>query len=206
RGGAMAGGAPLPALLLAPRPPGLCVAFNVDVSSPRLLRGPPEAQFGYKVLQRRKPKPGWELLVGAPWDGPDGDRRGAVYKCPVGPPNSTCTQVDLGEAPGGNMHLGMTLLHGPGGGFVACAPLWSQECGTSVFSSGICTRMDSELRPVETLANCRRGGADAVCLRARLCFRAGTRARGPRDGDIGESRRLRHCGVPGASPSTPGCP
>ncbi|NWY08120.1 ITA10 protein, partial [Nothoprocta ornata] len=137
---------------------GLCVAFNVDVSSPRLLRGPPEAQFGYRVLQRAAGGRKW-LLVGAPWDGPDGDHRGAIYKCPVGPPNSTCTRVNLGDAalrhgalPARNMHLGMTLLHGPGGGFVACAPLWSQECGTSVFSSGICTRMDSELRPVETLA------------------------------------------------------
>ncbi|NXE57320.1 ITA10 protein, partial [Casuarius casuarius] len=34
----------------------------------------------------------------------------------------------------------------------ACAPLWSQECGTSVFSTGVCTRLDGDLRPVETLA------------------------------------------------------
>ncbi|NWX94510.1 ITA10 protein, partial [Nothoprocta pentlandii] len=86
------------------------------------------------------------LLVGAPWDGPDGDHRGAIYKCPVGPPNSTCTRVNLGEAPGGRGGRGSL------GARAACAPLWSQECGTSVFSSGICTRMDSELRPVETLA------------------------------------------------------
>lgn len=33
-------------------PPGLCVAFNVDVRDPQLFLGPPEAQFGYKVLQR----------------------------------------------------------------------------------------------------------------------------------------------------------
>ncbi|NXV81974.1 ITA10 protein, partial [Atlantisia rogersi] len=34
----------------------------------------------------------------------------------------------------------------------ACAPLWSQECGTSVFSTGICAQLDSDLRPVGTIA------------------------------------------------------
>ncbi|NXA12319.1 ITA10 protein, partial [Sapayoa aenigma] len=34
----------------------------------------------------------------------------------------------------------------------ACAPLWSQECGTSMFSSGRCVRLDEELRPVGTIA------------------------------------------------------
>ncbi|NXF54819.1 ITA10 protein, partial [Oceanites oceanicus] len=34
----------------------------------------------------------------------------------------------------------------------ACAPLWSQECGTSVFSTGICARLDGDLRPVGTVA------------------------------------------------------
>ncbi|NXN28289.1 ITA10 protein, partial [Nycticryphes semicollaris] len=30
----------------------------------------------------------------------------------------------------------------------ACAPLWSQECGTSVFSTGICAQLDGDLQPV----------------------------------------------------------
>ncbi|XP_014815078.1 PREDICTED: integrin alpha-10 [Calidris pugnax] len=34
----------------------------------------------------------------------------------------------------------------------ACAPLWSQECGTSLFSTGICARLDEDLRPVGTIA------------------------------------------------------
>ncbi|KAM6395324.1 LOW QUALITY PROTEIN: integrin alpha-10 [Rhynochetos jubatus] len=156
-----------------PPPPGLCVGFNIDVGRPR-LHGPAEAQFGYRV-----PRGGggerW-LLVG-PWDG---DRQGDVYKCLVGPPNATCAKANLGTAmawgrglvparlrpyhgparapgsriapgPGHNVHFGMTLLDSKGG-FVACAPLWSQECGTSVFSTGICTRLDGDLRPVGTLA------------------------------------------------------
>ncbi|NXJ56028.1 ITA10 protein, partial [Spizaetus tyrannus] len=34
----------------------------------------------------------------------------------------------------------------------ACAPLWSQACGTSVFSTGICAQLDGDLRPVGTIA------------------------------------------------------
>ncbi|NWS01163.1 ITA10 protein, partial [Motacilla alba] len=34
----------------------------------------------------------------------------------------------------------------------ACAPLWSQECGSSVFSPGRCVRLNRELRPLATVA------------------------------------------------------
>ncbi|RXM90871.1 Integrin alpha-10 [Acipenser ruthenus] len=34
----------------------------------------------------------------------------------------------------------------------ACAPLWSQECGTSVFSNGICAKVDQNFHPTETIA------------------------------------------------------
>ncbi|XP_075301208.1 integrin alpha-10 isoform X2 [Opisthocomus hoazin] len=140
----------LRALLLLP---GLCVGFNIDVRHPRLFHGPPEAQFGYKVLQWAGDGEKW-LLVGAPWDG---DRQGDVYKCRVGPPNGTCAKANLGAAapwlgPGRGAHLGMTLLDSKDGGFVACAPLWSQECGTSVFSPGVCARLDGDLRPVAPIA------------------------------------------------------
>uniref|UniRef100_A0A8B9BUC8 Uncharacterized protein n=1 Tax=Anser brachyrhynchus TaxID=132585 RepID=A0A8B9BUC8_9AVES len=94
-------GAPRPALAVSP---GLCGAFNIDVSSPRLFHGPPEAQFGYKVLQRAAGGDRW-LLVGAPWDGPEGDRRGDVYKCRVGSPNATCAKANLGFPPRGTAAL-----------------------------------------------------------------------------------------------------
>ncbi|KAM9214859.1 LOW QUALITY PROTEIN: integrin alpha-10 [Leptosomus discolor] len=144
----------LPALLLLP---GLCVGFNIDVRRPRLFHGPAEAQFGYKVLQRGGPG---ERVVSCWWGPPwDGDRQGDVYKCRVGPPNATCAKANLGSAapwlsplPGRNVHFGMTLLDSADGGFVACAPLWSQECGTSLFSTGICARLDGDLRPVGTIA------------------------------------------------------
>lgn len=34
----------------------------------------------------------------------------------------------------------------------ACAPLWSQECGTSMFSTGICASVSDDLQPRETIA------------------------------------------------------
>ncbi|NWS78510.1 ITA10 protein, partial [Crotophaga sulcirostris] len=97
------------------------------------------------------------LLVGAPWDG---DRQGDVYKCRVGPPNATCAKANLGTTMAHGVGAAalcplQAVTHpgaGWGGGFGACAPLWSQECGTSVFSTGICARLDGDLRPVGTIA------------------------------------------------------
>lgn len=38
------------------------------------------------------------MLVGAPWDGPSGDRRGDVYRCPVGGSHSApCAKGHLGK-------------------------------------------------------------------------------------------------------------
>ncbi|NXR91800.1 ITA11 protein, partial [Hypocryptadius cinnamomeus] len=53
---------------------------------------------------------------------------------------------------GSTGRLGMTLADSKDGGFVACAPLWSQECGTSVFSPGRCVQLDEELQLVGTMA------------------------------------------------------
>ncbi|XP_036199150.1 integrin alpha-10 isoform X1 [Myotis myotis] len=139
---------------------GLCSPFNLDVHHPRLFPGPPEAEFGYSVLQHVGGGQRW-ILVGAPWDGPSGDRRGDIYRCPIGRShNASCVKVHLGDYPLGNssrpavnMHLGMSLLETDGdGGFMACAPLWSRACGSSVFSSGICAHVDASFRPRGSLA------------------------------------------------------
>ncbi|XP_011229782.1 integrin alpha-10 isoform X1 [Ailuropoda melanoleuca] len=146
----------LPVMVLT----GLCSPFNLDVHHPRLFPGPPEAEFGYSVLQHVGGGRRW-MLVGAPWDGPSGDRRGDVYRCPVGGSHSApCAKGHLGDYPLGNsshpamnMHLGMSLLETDNdGGFMACAPLWSRACGSSVFSSGICARVDASFRPQGSLA------------------------------------------------------
>ncbi|XP_004647909.1 integrin alpha-10 [Octodon degus] len=139
---------------------GLCLPFNLDVHHPRLFTGPPEAEFGYSVLQHVGGGQRW-MLVGAPWDGPSGDRRGDVYRCPVdGPHSAPCAKSHLGDYqlgnsshPAVNMHLGMSLLETDAdGGFLACAPLWSRACGSSVFSSGICARVDASFQPQGSLA------------------------------------------------------
>uniref|UniRef100_A0A2K5VES0 Integrin subunit alpha 10 n=1 Tax=Macaca fascicularis TaxID=9541 RepID=A0A2K5VES0_MACFA len=139
---------------------GLCSPFNLDEHHPRLFPGPPEAEFGYSVLQHIGGGQRW-MLVGAPWDGPSGDRRGDVYRCPVGGAHhAPCAKSHLGDYqlgnsshPAVNMHLGMSLLETDGdGGFMACAPLWSRACGSSVFSSGICARVDASFRPQGSLA------------------------------------------------------
>ncbi|XP_002715428.2 integrin alpha-10 isoform X1 [Oryctolagus cuniculus] len=146
----------LPLMFLA----GLCFSFNLDVHHPRMFPGPPEAEFGYSVLQHVGGGRRW-MLVGAPWDGPSGDRRGDVYRCPIGGFHSApCAKSHLGDhqlgnssRPAVNMHLGMSLLETDGdGGFMACAPLWSRACGSSVFSSGICARVDASFRPQGSLA------------------------------------------------------
>ncbi|NWV58833.1 ITA10 protein, partial [Malurus elegans] len=93
------------------------------------------------------------LLVGAPWDG---DGQGDIYKCGVGLQNSSCAKANLGTTSpwlrSSAGRLGMTLVDSRDGGFVACAPLWSQECGTSVFSSGRCIRLNEELQLMGTIA------------------------------------------------------
>nr|XP_025038537.1 integrin alpha-10 [Pelodiscus sinensis] len=138
---------------------GLCRSFNIDVKKPRIFQGPPEAQFGYKVLQHEAGGEKW-MLVGAPWDGTADNRKGDVYKCVLAERNSsTCAKVNLGDmalrnvsTQIRNMHFGMTLVDNRGDGFVACAPLWSQECGTSLFSTGICTQVDGSFQPTGTIA------------------------------------------------------
>ncbi|ELK29855.1 Integrin alpha-10 [Myotis davidii] len=75
---------------------GLCSPFNLDAHHPRLFPGPPEAEFGYSVLQHVGGGQRW-VLVGAPWDGPSGDRRGDIYRCPIGRShNASCVKVHLG--------------------------------------------------------------------------------------------------------------
>ncbi|KAF6739672.1 Integrin alpha-10 [Oryzias melastigma] len=137
----------------------LCQCFNIDGDHPRIFTGPEDAQFGFSVLQHES---GGEklMLVGAPWDGPSNNRRGDVYKCVVGEErNSNCSKVNLGETALRNVsknlqnsHLGMTLTPDSPDGFLACAPLWSQECGTSKFSTGICASVSDDLQPRKTIS------------------------------------------------------
>ncbi|XP_068108335.1 integrin alpha-10 isoform X2 [Hyperolius riggenbachi] len=146
-------------LLCLLRGQGFVSCFNIDAKRPQVFRGPEEAQFGYSVLQHEADGQKW-VLVGAPWDGPDGSRQGDVYKCAAGAQsNSSCAKVNLGELAlqnvskqMKNMHFGMVLTQDARGGFVACAPLWSQECGSSMYSTGICASVDDSFQPTGTIA------------------------------------------------------
>ncbi|XP_034030611.1 integrin alpha-10 [Thalassophryne amazonica] len=137
----------------------LCQCFNIDVKHPRIFTGPEESLFGFSVLQHATDGEK-SMLVGAPWDGPPNNRRGDVYKCIVGEEkNSNCSKVNLGETALQNVsknlrnaHLGMTLTPDSPDGFLACAPLWSQECGTSMFSTGICASVGDDFEPRETIS------------------------------------------------------
>ncbi|KAM6910650.1 integrin alpha-10 isoform 1-T1 [Xenentodon cancila] len=137
----------------------LCQCFNIDVKHPHIFSGPENALFGFSVLQHEAD--GQKLmLVGAPWDGPANNRKGDVYKCIVGDEkHSSCSKVNLGDTALQNVsknlrnsHLGMTLTPQYPDGFLACAPLWSQECGTSMFSTGICASVSDDFEPRETIA------------------------------------------------------
>uniref|UniRef100_A0A8C9XKR5 Integrin subunit alpha 10 n=1 Tax=Sander lucioperca TaxID=283035 RepID=A0A8C9XKR5_SANLU len=138
---------------------GLCQCFNIDVKNPRIFTGPEDALFGFSVLQHEA-KGEKSMLVGAPWDGPPNNRKGDVYKCVIGEEKySNCSKVNLGEIALRNVsknlrnsHLGMTLTPDSPDGFLACAPLWSQECGTSMFSTGICASVSDDLEPRGTIA------------------------------------------------------
>uniref|UniRef100_A0A8V5GR51 Uncharacterized protein n=1 Tax=Melopsittacus undulatus TaxID=13146 RepID=A0A8V5GR51_MELUD len=126
---------------------GLCVGFNIDVSHPRLFYGPAQAQFGYKVLQ---------------WGGTPMGAIGRDEGSPMGAIGRGGTHpwvlwgggwAPVGSAapwlfpPERNAHFGMTLLDSKDGGFMACAPLWSQPCGTSLYSTGICAPLSPPSHP-----------------------------------------------------------
>ncbi|KAM4580746.1 integrin alpha-10 [Odontesthes bonariensis] len=136
-----------------------CQCFNIDVKHPRIFTGPEDALFGFSVLQHEVDGEK-SMLVGAPWDGPPNNRKGDVYKCVVGEErNSKCSKVNLGETALKNVsknlrnsHLGMTLTPDSPDGFLACAPLWSKECGTSMFSNGICASVSDDLKPRKPIA------------------------------------------------------
>ncbi|KAM4554430.1 integrin alpha-11-like [Fundulus diaphanus] len=51
------------------------------------------------------------------------------------------------------MRLGMTLTsNSKDNSFVTCGPLWSHECGSSLYSTGICTRVNRNFRLTQTIA------------------------------------------------------
>uniref|UniRef100_A0A671QEZ9 Integrin alpha-11-like n=1 Tax=Sinocyclocheilus anshuiensis TaxID=1608454 RepID=A0A671QEZ9_9TELE len=142
-------------------PPWFHDCFNIDTRNHRIIKGPRQTQFGYTVQQHMAGGQKW-LLVGAPLETNGQHQTGDVYKCPLsrrsgGP---SCTKLNLGRISLTNvserkdkMRLGMTLSFNPkDNSFVACGPLWSYECGSSYYSTGICSRVNTSFKFSRTIA------------------------------------------------------
>ncbi|XP_075875483.1 integrin alpha-11a [Nelusetta ayraudi] len=134
----------------------------IDTKTPRIIKGPKQAQFGYTVQQHVGAGGEKWLLVGAPYEMNGPYQTGDVYKCSLRGRNNgnSCSKLNLGRISLTNvserkdkMRLGMTLTSNPtDNSFVACGPLWSYECGSSYYSTGICSRVNASFKFSRTIA------------------------------------------------------
>ncbi|NXX77108.1 ITA11 protein, partial [Urocolius indicus] len=140
--------------------PGLSDTFNIDTRRPKIIAGSKEAYFGYTVQQHDIGGKKW-LVVGAPYETNGQQKTGDVYKCPVtSDTHSNCTKLNLGRVTlsnvserKDNMRLGLSLATNPrDSSFLACSPLWSHECGSSYYTTGMCSRVNSNFRFSKTVA------------------------------------------------------
>ncbi|KAB1257212.1 Integrin alpha-11, partial [Camelus dromedarius] len=131
--------------------------FNVDTRKPRVIPGSRASFFGYTVQQHEISGKKW-LVVGAPLETSGHQKTGDVYKCPATQGN--CTKLNLGRVTlsnvserKDNMRLGLSLATNPkDNSFLACSPLWSHECGSSYYTTGMCSRVNSNFRFSKTVA------------------------------------------------------
>uniref|UniRef100_G3VRC7 Integrin subunit alpha 11 n=1 Tax=Sarcophilus harrisii TaxID=9305 RepID=G3VRC7_SARHA len=129
----------------------------MDTKRPRIIPGSKEAFFGYTVQQHEISGKKW-LVVGAPFETNGHQKTGDIYKCPVVQGN--CSKLNLGRVTlsnvserKDNMRLGLSLTTNPkDNSFVACSPLWSHECGSSYYTTGMCSRVNSNFRFSKTVA------------------------------------------------------
>nr|XP_020461334.1 integrin alpha-11 isoform X1 [Monopterus albus] len=136
--------------------------FNIDTKRHRVIKGPKQAQFGYTVQQHMAARGEKWLLVGAPYEMNGPYQTGDIYKCSLSKRNNGngCSKLNLGRISLTNvserkdkMRLGMMLSSNPkDNSFVACGPLWSYECGSSYYSTGICSRVNASFKFSRTIA------------------------------------------------------
>ncbi|XP_062858941.1 integrin alpha-11 [Trichomycterus rosablanca] len=140
--------------------PGSQDCFSIDTKKAQIIQGPKEVQFGYTVQQHEALGQKW-LLVGAPFEKTGENETGDVYRCPLDSNTSkNCSRLNLGASPLKNvlerrdkMRLGMSLTSNPkDDSFVTCGPLWSYECGSSMYSTGICSRVNSTFNFTHSIA------------------------------------------------------
>ncbi|XP_053811006.1 integrin alpha-11 isoform X1 [Vidua chalybeata] len=140
--------------------PGFGNSFNIDTKRPQIIAGSRESFFGYTVQQHDIGGKKW-LVVGAPYESNGQQKTGDVYKCPVlSDGHGNCTKLNLGRVTlsnvserKDNMRLGLSLATNPrDSSFLACSPLWSHECGSSYYTTGMCSRVNSNFRFSRTVA------------------------------------------------------
>uniref|UniRef100_A0A3B3CNV1 VWFA domain-containing protein n=1 Tax=Oryzias melastigma TaxID=30732 RepID=A0A3B3CNV1_ORYME len=139
--------------------------FNFNMKKFKIFSGSKDAQFGYTVQQHQAGGRAW-LLVGAPFESTAGQQTGDIYKCPLDHRNSAnCSRLNLGEHQTKEvsidnvserkeqMRLGLTLISNPkDNSFVTCGPLWSHECGSSLYSTGFCARANRNFKVTHAFA------------------------------------------------------
>uniref|UniRef100_A0A4W6FGI4 Integrin subunit alpha 11 n=1 Tax=Lates calcarifer TaxID=8187 RepID=A0A4W6FGI4_LATCA len=133
----------------------LQLCFNFDTKNFKIFAGSKETQFGYTVQQHEAGGRQW-LLVGSPFESTGKQQTGDVYRCPLDNRNSVnCSRLNLGKLSLDNvserkdkMRLGMTLTSNPKDNSF----LWSHECGSSLYSTGICSRVSRNFRLSHTIA------------------------------------------------------
>ncbi|XP_029289276.1 integrin alpha-11 [Cottoperca gobio] len=138
--------------------PDLQLCFNFDTKNFKIFSGSKENQFGYTVQQHEAGGRQW-LLVGAPFESTGKQQTGDVFRCPLDRNSANCTRLNLGNLSLDNvserkdkMRLGMTLTSNPkDSSFVTCGPLWSHQCGSSLYSTGICSRVSRNFRLSHTI-------------------------------------------------------
>nr|XP_057931340.1 integrin alpha-11 isoform X2 [Doryrhamphus excisus] len=140
--------------------PDVDICFNFNTKHLKIFSGSENSQFGYTVQQHQAGGQQW-LLVGAPLEYTGKQQTGDVFRCPLDKGNSTnCSPLNLGRLSLENvsekkdgMRLGITLSSDPqDSSFVTCGPLWSHECGSFLYSTGICIRVEQNFQMSDTIA------------------------------------------------------
>uniref|UniRef100_A0A8B9GT93 Integrin subunit alpha 11 n=1 Tax=Astyanax mexicanus TaxID=7994 RepID=A0A8B9GT93_ASTMX len=130
--------------------PGNRDCFSIDTKNAQIIRGPKEAQFGYTVQQHEALGQKW-LLVGAPFEKTGENQTGDVYRCPLeSRTNAKCSRLNLVFSKIRHNVFSVCVLCAVL--FQACGPLWSYECGSSLYSTGICSRVDSSFNFTRSIA------------------------------------------------------
>uniref|UniRef100_A0A7N6ABQ3 VWFA domain-containing protein n=1 Tax=Anabas testudineus TaxID=64144 RepID=A0A7N6ABQ3_ANATE len=116
----------------------------------RIIKGPKQAQFGYTVQQHVAAGGEKWLLVGAPYEMNGPYQTGDVYKCSLSKRTNGngCSKLNLGIVSLNTTQLLLTVTVT----ILACGPLWSYECGSSYYSTGICSRVNASFKFSRTIA------------------------------------------------------